>query len=174
MRKKVIISFIGFLLFVIPQYLFAAAPTEDQFTVYRQAPGIQLFKYNSDYVMEVDLTIARIKSIHNPQEGSISACTTERSKTIAPRSIADHWEDAKKESNALAVFNFGFFGGYNLALPLKVGNNVISYGYNLVTNGPGGIYPGEYKYVRFNNDTDRIFIGRLNCDETYQVCFIDD
>ncbi|KPA15588.1 peptidase S8, partial [Candidatus Magnetomorum sp. HK-1] len=43
--------------------------------------------------------------------------------------------------------------GY-ISLPLKVGNDLISLGYALANPSGGGEYPGQYKYIRFNNDNN--------------------
>ncbi len=174
MQGKIISGFIVILfLSISPQILFAAVPTSDQFTIIKQAPGIKLYNHLADYVMEIDLTRAQIKSVYSPPVGSAKACSgKERSQQITPRSIADHWEAAKKGANAWAVFNFAVFGTPipNLAFPLKIGGQVISYGYDLVTGLPGGSYPGEYKYLHFDNGSNALSIGNIECNRDFKVC----
>jgi len=143
----------------------AATPKANDFKIYKSAVGVKLYKYKcsqsaclSDYVLEVDLTKAEIKSIYNTPSGSAN-----RSKYVKNRTIASHWDFAKSSgSNAFATFNFAFHDGRgHISLPLKVGNDLISLGYALASPSRGGEYPGKYKFIRFNNNDDSAYVAAI-------------
>lgn len=136
------------------------------FFVYKKAQGVTVYKANCpewacvpDYVMKIDLADgARIKSIYREPYGDIHTYSP-RSQTVPNRRIANHWEAAKNETDAFAVFNFAFHDGRgNLSLPLKVGENLISYGYALNAPANGGEYPDKYKILRFDNYANKAMV----------------
>jgi len=127
-----------------------SAPTKEDFKIKEQKKGVTLYYYDApvrDYVLEIDLKYAKIKSNFYPK-------TSNTNTHVNIKTIDTHWKDAKKkdpQNKLYAMFNFAFFDMVSkLAVPLKTNNKYIE-GYDNSNN--------QYnKFIKFSNINNTSFI----------------
>lgn len=147
------------------------------FDLARNVDGIRLYKLVPDptvagavpdYVAEINLSRAEIRSLLGPESGTASSgSASQRSKYVQSRSITQHWDAAKNSTVApYLMVNFSFFDLAStvrtLSFPVKVNGRVVSYGFELTggTTG-GGRYSGQYRYLLINNPGNSVSIGTI-------------
>jgi len=144
----------------------------------RTTQGVKLYKLACDasvsgcapdYVVEVNLVAATVRSLWGSTSGSASAGhLSPRSMFVARRSVAQHWEQAKNSTvGPYIMVNFAFFSPSSttqtIAFPLKIAGTAISYGYDFLGGASGGgAFPGQYRYIKIDNGANVAEIGTIN------------
>ncbi|MFH1654146.1 MAG: S-layer homology domain-containing protein [Pseudomonadota bacterium] len=165
-KTHVIIICISFCFFSIVSN---AAPTPSDFNKVDSANGVILWKYTfpggyPDYILEIDLTKAKIKStfktpVPHPDQ---------RSDHFTKLTLSDHWEKAKTNNQTpFAIFDFAFSSVTSpkgtITLPLRVGDAFTVHGYGLddafhaecpaqFKDHQGGECPNNYRVLHYKND----------------------